>query len=411
MNLQFRSIPLLLSTLVVLLGSTPSKEAFAQPGRGGPPPTWTQDIAPIFQNRCQECHNPGDRFAPMSLMTFDDVRPYARAIRAKIHRKEMPPWAAAPSQREFLHNRSLPQEELDRILFWIEARAPRGPGEPPAPPELTNEPWEIGTPDRVVDMGQEVRIPAEGVLPQQFFQVPLKLEKETLLTAVDIRPGNPDVVREIVLYVQNPEDGTPVPDAGRFGRGRLGFYARGETWTEFAPGEGKLLKPGSQLVFRILYTPNGTATSDRSVAALKFREAGEDARQVVSRGIGETKFAIPQHVAEFPIYAVHEFTGDAEIWRLRPEMHYRGKDFKFIAHYPDGRDELLLHVDRYNYDWQVYYYPKERIPIPAGTVIECIAMMNNSHENPDNPGPHETVIWGEQPTDEKMIGWVDYVLK
>lgn len=400
------------AALLILLGMLmPSIEAQAQPGRGGPPPTWTGDIAPIFQKNCMECHRPGARSAPMSLMTYQDVRPYVRAIRTKIHRKEMPPWAAAPSDREFQHNRSLSQEDLDLVLLWTEARAPRGPGEPPPPPAFEDPAWEIGEPDLVVDIGQDAEIPPEGDLPLQFFQVPLDLESEVYLSAVDIRPGNSDVVKEIVLYVQNPIAGTPVPEAGRFGKGRLGYYAKGETWTEFDPGEGKLLKPGAQLAFSILYVPNGSPATDRSVAALKFHTSADAVRQVVSRGIGETGFAIPQHVSEFPIYAIHEFREDAEIWRLRPEMHYRGKDFKFIAHYPDGRDELLLHVDRFNYDWQVYYYPKERIPIPAGTVLECIAVMDNSHENAENPGPHETVTWGDQPADEKMIGWVDYVLK
>lgn len=408
-----RSLPkiVLLAVLVAPAWFMGAETVHAQAGRGGPPPTWTQDIAPIFKKSCQECHNPADRFAPMSLMTYRDVRPYVRSIRAKVYRKEMPPWAAAPSEREFLHNRSLPQEEIDLILTWIEAGARPGPGEPPTPRPIEDKRWEIGAPDLVIDIGEDVRIPAEGVVPQKFFQVPLDLEKETWLGAVDIRPGNPDVVKEIVLYVQNPEEGTAVPDAGRFGRGRLGYFAKGETWTEFEPGEGKLLKPGCQLVFRILYVPNGKPATDRSVAALRFSDADQKFRHVVTRGIGETKFAIPQHVPDFPIYAIHEFKQDAEIWRMRPEMHNRGREFKFIAHYPDGRDEVLLHVDRFNYDWQVYYVPKERIPIPAGTVLECVAVMDNSHENPDNPGPHETVTWGDQPTDEKMIGWVDYVLK
>lgn len=385
--------------------SVPTIEA-----QSGPPPTWTRDIAPIFKNRCQDCHRPGDRYAPMSLMSYGEVRPYVKAIRARVHRKEMPPWAAAPMDRPYLHDRSLPQDELDLVLRWIEARAPMGPGPEPAPEPKPVSTWEIGEPDLTLDMGVDFNVPAQGPFPTQFFPVNLKLEKESWLSAIELRPGNPAVVREIVLYVQNPPGGTPVPEAGQFGEGYLGCFAKGRTWTVFEPGEGKLLKPGARLVFQVLYVPNGQPATDRSVAALKFHSAPE-VRQIVTRGIGETQFAIPQHVAEFPVQAVYKFPADAEIWRLRPEMHYRGQDFKFIAHYPDGRNEVLLHVDRYNYDWQEYYYPAERIPIPAGTVIECAALMDNSHENPRNPEPHETVVFGDQPMDEKMIGWIDYVLK
>lgn len=200
-----------------------------------------------------------------------------------------------------------------------------------------------------------------------------------------------------------------IPDGGQLGKGRLGIFARGSTSTIFRKGEGKLIKRGAKIIFQIHYTPNGNVTTDRSSVGFRFHEA-PGRKHVITRGIAETRFEIPPHLPDFSIYATHTFAEDVTLVSMRPLMHYRGKEFRYIAHYPDGRDETLLHVNRYNYDWQVFYYPEELIRLPAGTVLECIALMDNSHENPKNPEPHATVVPGDQTYQEKMVGWIDYTI-
>ncbi|MCH7958828.1 MAG: hypothetical protein IID08_01780 [Candidatus Hydrogenedentes bacterium] len=309
--------------------------------------------------------------------------------------------------REYANDISLTQEEIDTIAQWVRARAPKGnPAD--LPPAMTFEnDWQIGEPDVVLDMNVDFEVPAAGILALQVFRIDTDFEEDKWLSALEVRPGNLDVVSQIVVYVQNPEGGIEIPDSGPLGNGRLGFYSRGRTLSIYKEGEGKLIKRGAKIVFVVLYAPNGTVTTDRSYVGFKFHKKPVR-KHVITRAIAETGFEIPPHIPDFQIYATYTFSEPVTLLSMRPLMHYRGESFKYIAHYPDGRDEVLLNVNRYNYNWQNYYYPKDPIKLPAGTVLECIATMNNSHENFKNPEPHATVRYGDRLLDEKMIGWIDY---
>lgn len=395
----------LLLAIVVLILLKPSPAAT----QAQDIPTYANEIARIFQNRCQECHYPNAPFAPMSLMSYGEIRPWVKAIHKQVAMRSMPPWHANPEHGNFSNDRSLSEEEIDAIIRWTEARAPRGnPSDLPEPQPVPGK-WRLGAPDVILDTGEDFAVPASGVLPFEAFAIDTDFGEDKWLSGLEAQPGNRDVVKEIVVYVKNPKGGVEIPDAGPLGNGRLGFYSRGLTASRWGEGRGKLVKQGAQIIVGVLYVPNGTATTDRSRVGLYFHEEPAG-KHVITRGISETKFEIEPHIPDFPIYAIYEFDRDATLLSMRPEMHYRGSGFKFIGHFPDGRDEILLHVDRYDYEWQTYYYPGEPIKLPAGTVLECIGIMDNSHENYKNPGPHAVVRYGDQPTDEKMIGWIDYTL-
>lgn len=402
---QYKFFSFIIATVTVL----GSGVAHTQDAARQKPPTFSKEIIRIFQARCQTCHHSGAPFAPMSLTNYGPSRAWAKSIQKKVVKRQMPPWHADSSVREYANDISLPQDEIDTILRWVEARAPKGD---PAdlPPALTfNDDWELGEPDLVLNMGVDFEVPATGTVPLQFFRIDTKFDEDKWLSALEIRPGNPAVVREVVVYVQNPAEGIEVPDSGALGNGLLGYYSRGATSSIYGQGEGKLIKRGAQIIFAVLYVPNGTETTDRSRVGFKFHD--EPVRKhVLTRGIAERGFEIPPHIENFPIYATYSFTEPVTLLSMRPLMHYRGESFKYIAHFPDGRDETLLDVNRYDYNWQRYYYPKKPIELPAGTVLECIAVMNNSHDNFDNPEPHASVRFGDQLLDEKMIGWIDYTL-
>ena len=407
MSLNTRHLVLLAMFLAVATMNAPG--AVAQAGASQKPPTFSKDIVRIFQNRCQSCHHPDAPFAPMSLREYREVRPWAKAIRKKVRSRKMPPWHADSSVGEFANDISISQEEIDAIVRWVDARAPQGNRADLPPMKNFDDGWQIEEPDVVLDMGVDFDVPATGTLPLQYFRIDTDFGEDKWLSAMEARPGNPKVVREIVIYVQNPKEGIEVPDGGSIGNGRLGYFSRGYTPSVFNEGEGKLLKRGAKIVFQVHYTPNGTATTDRSVVAFRFHEKPAQ-KHVITRGIAETRFQIPPHIPNFSVYAKHTFPESVTLLSMRPLMHYRGKSFKFTAHYPDGGAEVLLFVDRYDYDWQIYYYPKDPIRLPAGTVLECIAVMDNSHENPKNLEPHATVRAGDRVLDEKMIGWIDYTL-
>ena len=396
-----------LAMLLLMIFVTTPRMAVAQNDARRRPPTFSKEIVRIFQNRCQSCHHPGAPFAPMSLLEYREVRPWAKAIHKKVVLREMPPWHADSSVREFANDISISQQEIDTIAQWVKARAPQGNPADLPPVKVFENDWQIGEPDLILDMGVEFDVPATGTLPLQYFRIDTEFGEDRWLSALEAFPGNRDVVRQIDIYVQNPNEGLEIPDGGSLGNGRLGVYSRGDTSSIYKDGEGKLIKSGAQIIFQILYDPNGTATTDRSEVGLKFHKKPVR-KHVITRGIAETRFEIPPHIPDFPIYATYTFTEPVTLISMRPLMHYRGESFKYIAHFPDGGDEVLLDVNRYNYNWQTYYYPREPIKLPSGTVLECVAVMNNSHENLRNPEPHADVRFGDQLLDEKMIGWIDY---
>lgn len=395
------------STILVLILAQNPRAAFAQTTAPKRPPTFSKEIVRIFQNRCQRCHHVGAPFAPMPLTNYKEVRPWAKSIQKKVVLKEMPPWYADSSPGEFTNDISISQQEIDTISQWVNARAPQGSRADLPPMKTFENTWQIGEPDIVIDTGIDFNVPATGTLPLRNFSVQTNFGEDRWLSAIEARPGNLAVVHQVVVSVQNPEEAQRLPDGGTLGDHQLGVYFRGETSSSYKEGEGKLIKSGATINFQILYVPNGTAATDRSRVALKFHTKPVR-KHVVTRGISETRFEIPPHIAEFPIYATYTFDEPVTLISLRPHMHYRGQGFKYIAHLPDGTDNVILHVNRYNYNWQSTYYPGKPIELPVGTVLECIAVMNNSHDNPRNPEPHAAVRFGHQPKEEKMIGWIEY---
>lgn len=392
-----------------IFGAGPRMAAAQQTDSPQKPPTFSKEIVRIFQDRCQSCHHSGAPFAPMSLVKYTEVRPWAKAIHKKVVSREMPPWHADSSGRELANDPSLSKKELVTIVRWVEAGAPQGDPADLPPAKNFERRWQIDGPDVVLDMGVDFDVPASGPLPIQYFRIDTDFGEDKWLSALEARPGDPSVVRQIVVYVQNPKEGASVLDGGTLGNGLLGVYSRGYTQSIFKEGEGKLIKRGAKIIFQVLYSPKGTKVTDRSYIGLNFHRKPVR-KHVITRAISETGFEVPPHVPDFRIYAIHEFSEDVTLLSMRPLMHYRGEQFVYIAHYADGRNEVLLFVDRYDYDWQTVYYPKEPIRLPAGTVLECRALMNNSHDNPKNPEPHAALRSGDQPLEEKMIGWIDYTL-
>ena len=191
--------------------------------------------------------------------------------------------------------------------------------------------------------------------------------------------------------------------------GILGALSPGQTPFLAKPGQAKLIKAGSQLVFQMHYTPNGTEAKDRSIVGLIFAKGPVD-KIVNSKAAFDVKFAIPPGAQNYEVKAVYEFEDDSHIISLMPHMHLRGKDIIYRAIYPDGRSEILLSVPRYNFNWQVYYYPVTPLAAPKGTRIEAVAHYDNSVKNPRNPDPAREVRFGEQTWDEMMNAFFDFTV-
>ena len=361
--------------------------------------TFTKDVAPIFYKNCTACHRPGE-VAPMSLLTYKDARPWAKAIREKVVEKQMPPWHADPRHGEWLNDRRISQEAIDTIAKWVDGGAREGdPKDLPPAPEYT-EGWRIGKPDQTFSIPEQA-VPADGVVSYQYLTVPTNFKEDRWITAAEIRSTGRDVVHHVIVFVQEP--GTTRAE----GRLLVGF-APGEQPAMFAPGFAKKVPAGSNLVFQVHYTPNGTATKDISTVGLIYAKTPVK-YAVVTRPVLEARFVIPAGDPNYEVKSAYTFTEPAHLYSFMPHMHLRGKDFVYRAVFPDGTSKILLSVPNYDFSWQTYYVTKEPVAMPKGTRIECIAHYDNSTNNKYNPDPTKAVRWGDQTWEEMMIGWMSFV--
>jgi hypothetical protein len=367
-------------------------------------PTFTKDVAPIFFKNCAECHREGE-IAPMSLMNYKEVRPWAKAIREKVVSREMPPWHADPAHGQWSNDKRLSQKDIDAILAWIDGGAKEGnPKEMPAAPKFAKG-WQIGEPDITFQMPEEFTVPAQGTVPYMYFTVPSNFTEDKYIAAMEARAGDLSVVHHIVIYIRDPKDRSRKQDIGS---GLLGALSPGNTPFIAQPGTAKLIKAGSQIVFQMHYTPSGKVTKDRSIVGLKFAKAPVE-KIITTTAAWDPRFEIPPNAPNHEVRASYNIEEDVDIISFSPHMHLRGKDYIYIAHYPDGRKEVLLSVPKYDFSWQVYYYPVKPLRMPKGTKIETIAHFDNSTKNPQNPDPSKAVRFGEQTWEEMMNGFFDFV--
>lgn len=371
---------------------------------GASTPTFSKDIAPILNKRCVECHREGEA-APMSLTSYKEARPWAKAIKTAVSSRTMPPWHADPAINHFSNDRRLTDSELAAITQWVDGGAPEGnPKDLPAPPQFAKG-WVIGRPDLTFDTGKDFTIPAKGVIPYQYFKVDPGFKEDTWVQSVEVRPGQRSQVHHILVFVQ--DGGRPAQRNGEQFSNMLIGYAPGVPSLTFDPDTAYLVKAGQTLLFQVHYTTNGKEAVDRSVLGLKIRKDTPKYR-AFSGSATQFKLNIPANDPNYTTKAVHEFKEDVTLLDLTPHMHLRGKAFKYVITYPDGRSEELLNVPKYDFNWQLSYIFAEQRKVPAGSKIEATAWYDNSANNKYNPDPSQNVKWGDQTFQEMMIGFYNY---
>jgi hypothetical protein len=402
-------------------------------------PTFSKDVAPILYKHCTTCHRPGE-IAPMSLLTYQEARPWARAIRDNVRNGVMPPWHADPAHGKWANDRSLSPQERDTLVRWVDAGAPEGNKRdlPPAPEYAAG--WTIGKPDVVVTMEQEYAVAAQGEIPYQYFEMQTNFTEDKWIQALEVRPGNRSVVHHILVYARAPQS-TRRPPAFRMQnppgplsphqmkemeaakanpelaqklrqesnrRGNLiAQIAPGTNATVFAPGSAMLLQAGTVLTFQVHYTTNGTAATDRS--SIGFRLAKEaPAREVYATAMMNPRFMIPAGAADHPVEAKMEFLEDVTIYSLAPHTHLRGKKWEYTLTYPDGRSEVILAVPTYDFNWQTDYVFATPLRVPKGATLKSVAHYDNSKENKANPDSTQPVYWGDQTWEEMQYTGIMY---
>jgi peroxiredoxin len=375
-----------------------------RPGKGDV--TYAKQVSRILGSRCVSCHRPGE-IAPFSLMTYKQAAGWAETIAEVVSAGRMPPWHASPEYGKFHNDARLSDQEKRLIAAWVADGAPEGDrAEMPAPVSLSDDSWRIPKPDLIIELPRTVEIPASGVLPYQYFEIDPKFDHDVWVRASQVRPGNPTVLHHLVVFVQPPGHRGQGPADVDF----LAGYSPGMPPRDLPPGIAKVVAAGSKLLVQAHYTPRGVPQTDRSKIGLVFADPATIRKRMTSVAAINTELRIPPGAASFQASAEHRFNQDYILYALMPHMHLRGKSFRFEATYPDGRQEVVLDVPRYEFDWQNAYVLKDPKPMPEGTIMRCTGVFDNSTDNPNNPDPSRPVTFGEQTNDEMLVGYMNVAL-
>jgi hypothetical protein len=363
-------------------------------------PTFYRDVLPILQNRCQECHRTGE-IGPMPLITYRDVRPWAKAIRAAVRSGKMPPWFADPCCGQFANDRSLTAAEIDTLAHWADAGAPPGDAKDAPPSKAWPAEGNLAAPDAVLQMPRPFSVPAKSAVEYQRFVIHTGFDGDRWVQAVEVRPGARAVVHHVVVYIREPGE-TWVGGATQ--ADMLTVYAPGSAPEIWPGGMAKFLPKGSDLIVELHYTPNGKAVSDQTRIALKFAPQ-TPAKRVLTLQMQPEHLVIPPGDANAHFTVSGTLPNDALLLGFFPHMHLRGKAFEFDRILPGGRPDPMLRVSHYDFHWQMDYRLRQPIALPQGVRLAWTAWYDNSANNPSNPDPTAEVHWGEQSWEEMMVGF------
>jgi hypothetical protein len=384
--------------------------------------TFNKDVLPLLQKNCQGCHRPGE-IAPMSLLTYNDARPWAKAIKQAVLSKQMPPWFAETGH--FANDRRLSKEQIDTLVAWVDAGAPEGDAKDKPAPVTFQDGWNI-KPDMIVEMPKEFHVAASGTINYQNIRVKVNFPEDMWVVAAEMRPGNAKVVhhgRVIVLppnasWMKNAvpgeayEEGSEGMGGAKEGTDLLGKYNPGLGAQSFdIDGSAKFIPKGSDLVFNLHYTSVGTPQTDRSRVGLVFAKHPPTTRYWMSPGT-PAAFNLVIPAGDRNAEVVSEVTvgvDDAKLVYIQPHMHLRGKDYEVRVTYPSGETETVF-KGVWNFDWQVGYQLAKPLVVPKGTKILAIAHYDNSANNKYNPDPNKTILWGDQNWDEMQSGFLGLVV-
>ncbi len=370
--------------------------------------TFTKDVAPIVQKSCQGCHRPGS-IGPFSLLTWEDARPWARSIKDRVSRRQMPPWHVdkAVGIRKFKDDPSLTDAEIQTIVDWVDAGAPKGnPADLPAARVFDDaDRWHIGKPDLIVSMPKEFTVKPEQADWWGNFYADSGLTEDRYIKAVEAKPS-PGAARVVHHAVQ-----TLVYDEGADPGGVLVEYAVGKNGDVFPDGAGKLMKAGARVRFNMHYHAIGQPVTDRTSVGIVFYPKGYTPKHVIRTVLSPNQddLDIPAGASDVRSDGYYKMERPAHLIGFMPHMHNRGKKQCLEAIYPDMHVEQLNCVN-YDFNWQIVYnYADDVAPLlPAGTIMHVISWHDNSVANKYNPDPRNWVGFGNRTTDDMSRHWLTF---
>lgn len=391
--------------------------------------TYNRDIAPILNAHCANCHREGE-VAPFTLASYNDAAKRAQWISEVIESRAMPPWQAKPGHGQFIGERRLSDAEIALVKAWVDAGTPEGNPEdlPPLPTFVSG--WQLGTPDLIVQVPETYEVAADG--PDQFrnFAVKLDLKQRVHIKAIEFRPGNPRVVHHGITMcdptgqslerdASDPQPGYPSQATGveELVRGAqfLELWAPGVAARPFPQGVALPVDPGSAIVLNVHYHPSGKPESDRSMVGIYLAKESEPITHPVFVELPVTvstgDIDIPAGAKEHHLAADFTLPTDIKLLAVYPHMHFLGTEIKVRALRPDGQEESLVWIDRWNFNWQDKFVYASPLELPKGTRLDLEAWYDNSADNPHNPSnPPKRVLLGEQSTDEMCLAFLQVAI-
>ena len=453
-------------------------------------PTYNGNVGKILLDNCASCHRP-DQVAPMSLLSYSEARPWARAIKAKVESREMPPWFADPRFGKFSNDSSLSDAEIAAVVAWADAGAPEGDGAAPAPPQFSDAGWSHPSglpPDFIYEFPIEWHIEPEGETPNFNLYTPLPFDHAMWVTGTEVHPGNRAVTHHITTGLRNIPTGMkvgtgpvwaggptadyvlipdPNPDredgdadefqevADRFARGEggeefstgFGLYVPGQSMRNVKEGHVQAIRGDlfSHIRWNLHYQatgkpetarprvgawtaaePDHVKLARRQIQVKEYTSEGQTlvappplseeeaaifaARFEVNQDLNPLLAPIPPNEANWTVTGIGAFQNDSFLQDMWIHAHTRGKDFTAVLTYPDGREEIVLRLSNYSFDWQYRYYFEEPPFVPAGTTLKVIGRYDNSRANRSNPAPHKPAYWSEQSWDDMFVVNAGYTL-
>ena len=386
--------------------------------------TFNKDVMPIVQKNCMVCHRAGE-IGPMAFTSYESTRPWAKAIKAAVASKKMPPWFADEKYGHFSNEKHLTEKEIATLSAWADNGAPEGNAkDKPAPVTFANG-WNI-KPDLILKMPKPLKIPAKGTVEYTYITVSAPFKQDTWVLAGEVRPSARSVVHHVVANVRpkgskwmvqsqlNSEPYAPGPsrneDLVKANGGNVSVLDN-EFLVGYVPGmeaqrfdmdhSAKLIPAGADIVFEVHYTTNGKESEDQSMVGLELAKA-PPLRRFMSVNAAQTNLNIAPGDPNAQAVATLKFGQPVDFVYMQPHMHLRGKDMRIEALYPTGEKETLINVPHFDFNWQIVYYEKKPLHFPKGTTLEVTAHWDNSPNNKWNPDPKDTVHWGDQSWQEML---------
>jgi hypothetical protein len=420
---------LLLSAMTILAIEVPS------PSHQTTLKTFNKDVLPVLQKNCQTCHRPGS-VAPMSFTTYEGTRPWAKAIKAAVVSRKMPPWFADPHYGKFRNAPRITETEINTLAAWVDGGAREGAAADKPADLQWFEGWRI-QPDVVVSMPEPHRLAPKGngEIVEIFVENPFK--EDTWVSAIEIRPGNPSVVHHVIVQIPELSEvqqqsallrRTNTVSLGSYsnvlarrraretGEGAFmtmeAVYAPGSPPLDFQYGDSaKLIQGGKLIRIEVHYTPNGTETTDQTKIAFTLAKAPPQRRFIMMapEHLVDTRKPIPAGESDWETGGELTFKEDVELVWFMPHMHLRGKDMSYMLVSPNGHQETVLSA-KYDFNWQTGYEVEKPIKVTKGTRLVVTAHHDNSANNPMNPTPRQAAQWGEMTAQEMMLPWFGVIV-